>query len=463
MQERRTSVAAALASRSSRQLLVRKGIVVDLSENQIRIRDLQTQVQALKGELEQQAANHHRDMEDRVSTASKKAQEANLEFASQARNIHKQRERHLKEKQTLESKLSRSLLDQIKKRSGKFYDDVSRALAATMAEEGVVKARELQQQLAVLEEQLNAAQGELNAAQGEHRLALDQQKKLLESQAKEERAAQRLLFDERLDARVASLTEEHNAMLRQRHNEGSTKHSQDLDAIQRDWASKWSEREREYLEGELSWKRQSEEELEKLKMDYQQQKNNQDKQHRLALKERDRRDLSLLQEKLDELSRAREELDTDRLAQEKDSAMKYSKALDAAKEQDRASRVEMNNVREREIEALNLSINEERKMYIDSRAQMELAHAREITALRSLVDDERTRARETSTRFEDELERKFAMLAEGLEEQVRWHLDGTCWWWFSWCNFQYRPHCEHPGSDHCDSLNVYEPVYFFFI
>jgi len=443
MQERRTSVAAALASRSSRQLLVRKGIVVDLSENQIRIRDLQTQVQALKGELEQQAANHHRDMEDRVSNASKKAQEANLEFASQARNIHKQRERHLKEKQMLESKLSRSLSDQIKKRSGKFYDDVSRALAATMAEEGVVKARELQQQLAVLEEQLNAAQGE-------HRVALEQQKKLLERQAKEERAAQRLLFDERLDARVASLTEEHNAMLRQRHNEGSTKHSQDLDAIQRDWASKWSEREREYLEGELSWKRQSEEELEKLKMDYQQQKNNQDKQHRLALKERDRRDLSLLQEKLDELSRAREELDTDRLAQEKDSAMKYSKALDAAKEQDRASRVEMNNVREREIEALNLSINEERKMYIDSRAQMELAHAREITALRSLVDDERTRARETSTRFEDELERKFAMLAEGLEEQVRWHLDGTCWWWFSLCNFQYRPHCEHPGSDHCD-------------
>ena len=51
--------------------------------------------------------------------------------------------------------------------------------------------------------------------------------------------------------------------------------------------------------------------------------------------------------------------------------------------------------------------------------QMELAHAREITALRTLVEDERNRARETSTRFEDELERKFAMLAEGLEEQAR--------------------------------------------
>jgi hypothetical protein len=71
------------------------------------------------------------------------------------------------------------------------------------------------------------------------------------------------------------------------------------------------------------------------------------------------------------------------------------------------------------VEALELSIKEERKMYIDSREQMEIAHVREITALRSLVEDERKRGREKSTRFEDELERKFAMLAEGLEQQAR--------------------------------------------
>ena len=102
LHERRRSVAQGLASRSSRQQLVRKGIVVDLSENEIRIRDLQVEVQALKGELQQQAANHSRDLQDRVTSAERTAQEANLEFASQARGIHVMREKHLKEKKELE-------------------------------------------------------------------------------------------------------------------------------------------------------------------------------------------------------------------------------------------------------------------------------------------------------------------------------------------------------------------------
>ena len=101
MQERRASVAQGLASRASRQQLVRKGIVLNLSANERRIRELDAEVAALKGELEQQAANHSRDLRDQLSSAEKTAREANLEFASQARGIHVMREKFLKEKKNL--------------------------------------------------------------------------------------------------------------------------------------------------------------------------------------------------------------------------------------------------------------------------------------------------------------------------------------------------------------------------
>jgi hypothetical protein len=56
---------------------------------------------------------------------------------------------------------------------------------------------------------------------------------------------------------------------------------------------------------------------------------------------------------------------------------------------------------------------------VDTRAKMVAAHQREIAALRQLVEDERARGREKATRFEAELERKYAVLAEGLEQQAR--------------------------------------------
>ena len=412
IQERRRSVAQGLASRSSRNRLVQKGIVLNLSENELRIRDLETEVAALKGELEQQAANNSREHREQMSQAEKTAQEANLEFASQARNIHVTREKHLKEKKDLEGKLSRSLLDQIKKRSGKFYDDVSAALQATMADEAAIRARELEKELEEIELKLQTASEE-------HRRSLEAQKTALLAKHSTEMDAARNQYDRRLEARLAQLAENHDAEMRRHDLEASKQHSDDLDRVQRDWAKRWSDRERECLEKESQRDATRQEELDTAKADFKSQQAEAERRHHQELRERDRRDMALLQEKLDELSRAREELERDRITYEKESAEKYSKSLDQAKEQDRLSRAEMENLRQREVEALELSIKEERKMYIDSREQMELAHVREITSLRSLVEDERKRGSEKSTRFEDELERKFAMLAEGLEQQAR--------------------------------------------
>jgi hypothetical protein len=50
---------------------------------------------------------------------------------------------------------------------------------------------------------------------------------------------------------------------------------------------------------------------------------------------------------------------------------------------------------------------------------MVTAHEREIAALRVLIEDERSRGREKANRFENELERKFEVLAEGVEQQAR--------------------------------------------
>ena len=343
-----------------------------------------------------------------------------------------------------------------------------------MKEEGIAKARELRMQLDELEERLQAAAGE-------HRKELEEQKKRLQSMFDADRENDKLQFDRRLERRLEELTKEHNDLLRRRENESSKNHSKDLDQIQREWAKRWSDRERDYLEAEQQSSSERQRELDDAKEQYQKQQAESEKRHLLALKERgrikngscflfvwfvfletnfkthsdnfvifetllDRRDMSLLQEKLEELGRAREELDNDRLAHEKESAMKYSKALEQAKEQDRKSRIEMDNLRQREVEALELSIKEERKMYIESRESMELAHAREITALRALVEDERKRSREKSTRFEDELERKFALLAEGLEEQAR----------------EYHKHrlekalsgLEHQAMSECDQTRV---------
>ena len=117
-------------------------------------------------------------------------------------------------------------------------------------------------------------------------------------------------------------------------------------------------------------------------------------------------------------SDAREELDKI-AAYEKESAEKYARALEQAKEQDRVSRAETEKLRAREVEALEQSIVEERKMYIDSREKMVKAHERELAALRVLIEDERGRSREKANRFENELERKFEVLAEGVEQQAR--------------------------------------------
>jgi hypothetical protein len=322
------------------------------------------------------------------------------------------REKFLKEKKNLESKLSRTLLDQIKKRQGKFYDDVSTALKATMQEEATIRARELQEKLDSLKQQLVAADGE-------RRRALEEQREAALRKQQTELEAAEVSFEVRLETRLAQLTRQHDEAARRRDNEVSRQHSDDLDKIQGEWSKRWSDRERDYLEAEAKRQTQREQELTNAKADFKAKSAEIEKRHHEELKERDRRDMALLQEKLDELGRAREELDRDRLQYEKESAEKYSRALEQAKEQDRQSRSEMDGLRQREVEALESSIREERKMYIDAREQMERAHVREIASLRALVEDERKRGREKATRFEDELERKFALLSEGLEQQAR--------------------------------------------
>lgn len=298
IQERRRSVAKGLASRASRDQLVRKGIVLNLSENELRIRDLETEVAALKGELEQQAANNSRDLREQLSTAERTAQEANLEFASQARNIHVMREKHLKEKKELEGKLSRSLLDQIKKRSGAFYDDVSAALQSTMADEAAVRARELSQQLEDIELQLQTATEE-------HRRVLEAQKTALLAKHQTEMDAARGQFDRRMESRLAQLAENHDAEMRRHDLEASKQHSDDLDRVQRDWAKRWSDREREFLSTESKRSATRQEELDAAKASFKVQQEKTERRHHQELRERDRRDMALLQEKLDELSRAR--------------------------------------------------------------------------------------------------------------------------------------------------------------
>ena len=412
MADRRQSIAQGLASRNSRQQLVRKGVVVDLSSDERRIRELDAEVAALKGELEQQASNHSRDLVENMGKAERVAQEANLEFASQARGIHVMREKHLKEKKEVERNMSRTLLDQIKKRKGKFYDDVSAALKSTMEDEAVQRLRELEQELKNLENQLQSAKGQ-------HRHELEQAKEAAMHKHQLELQAAESAFDARLDARLAQLTTKHEEDTRRKNNETSKQHSDDLDKIQREWAARWSDRERDFLETEAKRNQSRQDELDAAKTNYKNQKIEMEKRHHVELKERDRRDMALLQEKLNELGKAREALDRDRLQYEKDSAEKYSRALESAKEQDRQSRSEMDGLRQREVEALEASIREERKMYIDSREQMERAHVREITSLRALVEDERKRSREKATRFEDELERKFNLLSEGLGESFK--------------------------------------------
>ena len=94
------------------------------------IKDLETQVSALKAELNQQAANHHRELDERLEAAKKTAEEANLEFASQARGINQMRERHLKEKQSLEESTWLRLFDDIRHKRD-FYQQVTQKLRDT--------------------------------------------------------------------------------------------------------------------------------------------------------------------------------------------------------------------------------------------------------------------------------------------------------------------------------------------
>ena len=411
-QTRRGSVAKALGSRRNRADLVQRGIVVDLSKDELRIRDLETEVAALKGELEQQAANHSRDLRDQLARAETTAQEANLEFASQARGIHQMRERHLREKQDLEGKLKRGLLDQIKKRSGEFYTKVSKALKATMAEEEAIRARELEAQLHSLEEAMKAADENEKAK-------LDSQRTSLLADFEIQKAAAHDAFEKRLDQRCSELQSKHEAEMLRAMQDTSRKHSLDLDKIESNWSKKWSEREREFLDQQAKGEMQRQQELVTAENEHKRKISEMIRRHAEELKNRDRKDMAMLQQKLDELGKAREELDRDRLAYEKESADKYTRALDQAKEHDRASRAETDKLRAREIEALEQSIAEERKMYIDSREKMVAAHEREIAALRVLIEDERKRGREKSTHFQTELERKFEVLAEGIEQQAR--------------------------------------------
>ena len=133
------------------------------------------------------------------------------------------------------------------------------------------------------------------------------------------------------------------------------------------------------------------------------------RRHADELKERDRKDMTMLQ-KLDELGRARRNSTAIAWPMKK-SPLISIRALDQAKEQDRVSRAETDKLRAREIEALEQSIAEERKCTLIPE-KMVAAHEREIAALRVLIEDERKRGREKSTQFQIELERKFEVLAE---------------------------------------------------
>ena len=141
------------------------------------------------------------------------------------------------------------------------------------------------------------------------------------------------------------------------------------------------------------------------------------RRHADELKERDRKDMTMLQQKLDELGRAREELDRDRLPMKKSPLISIRVLLIRPKSKTGCLVLRRTSERAK-LRLLNSRLQRREKCTLIPE-KMVAAHEREIAALRVLIEDERKRGREKSTQFQIELERKFEVLAEGIEQQAR--------------------------------------------
>lgn len=412
MRERRTSVMLALKSRPSHQELVRRGIVVSMTTDQRKIKELEVEVAALKAELTTQAANHHRELEERLEQAQKSAQEANLEFASQARGIHKMREQHLREKQSLEESIRLRLFDDIRHKRGQFYSDVTRTLRETLEQELVEREKKLENDIIELEQRMKGADAET-------RRAMEKERREMRAQFEEAKATELAQLQDRLEAKArqltSQLTREHESKRLALEAENSAK----SDKLQQEWAQRWAERESKYTEEEARKNEQRRKEIEDMRLEYKRLLSESSQRMEQEMKERDRRDIALLQEKLNELNEARKTLDRDRQVFEQETAEKYERALQRAQDQDKIARDESAAVRQREVTGLENAIRDERKLYSNARRAMEEAHDREVAALRVLVEEERSRAQEKATQLETELQRKFEILSQGLEDQAR--------------------------------------------
>ena len=115
--------------------------------------------------------------------------------------------------------------------------------------------------------------------------------------------------------------------------EMEAQHSANTEKLQRDWAQRWAERERQFADEQKLKGEQRRKELDDMRTEYKRLLAESATRMEEETKERDRRDIALLQEKLDQLNETRQIMDRDRQQYEQTAAEKYEIALKRAKEQ----------------------------------------------------------------------------------------------------------------------------------
>ena len=384
------SLADKLASRPTRAVLREAGIARTLSTNDMKVMELESENSALRAQLQHQSAEHAQDLQDMNDQHKKEVRESSSDTAVTSYKLHQMRDEHQRQLGTIEEDVRRRIGLEFRKKTGVMYAKLEEQVRAELSRESQRKFEKV----------------EADARNREDKFTRDYQRVLEEAESK-------------VQSRYQEISGEFQNTLFAQRDDWEQQRSKDLGSVTEEWVTKWERREMEYLEKDRERDAAHQEAVGRLQKEYEKLQKNSVEQAEVAAKRRNRADLDALEVKLTEMRSEKEATMRVQESYEKQVQEKYEVALRKEKELDQQVRDEADQLRRHEVEALEAAITEERKMYTTARTAMEESHLREVTGLKDLMEENRKLQSNGTKQFEQELEAKYALLAQGLADQAK--------------------------------------------
>lgn len=120
-----TVLSRSLTSRPSRVDLVAGGIMRSPGSSDVQVLELNTEISALRGKLEQQQVNHTQELQEMSDLHGKQVREASSDTAVTSYKLHQQRDDYTRQLTTMEEDIRRRVEIEFRQKKGPLYAKVS--------------------------------------------------------------------------------------------------------------------------------------------------------------------------------------------------------------------------------------------------------------------------------------------------------------------------------------------------